>query len=230
MRTTLTGLTRYAALGALLLALGGCASTRIGSYVARDLDLGSYRTFAWGPADALSTGDPRLDNNELFDRHVREQVQRALTSRGIVPVSPPLSPDILVHYHASVSQEIDLRELDLPRDYCEEADCRPHVYDAGTLFVDLIDRRTDRLVWRGRADGAADVLAPAAPAAAGSVGDGSSAGVLPRLGRRQGATVRVPRDRPAPARLPERDREAQLRLLRLRQRVAGVRARGGRAH
>lgn len=153
MRTTLTGLTRYVALGGLLIALGGCASTRVGSFVARDLDLASYRTFAWGPAEALSIGDPRLDNNELFDRQVREQVQRALTSRGIVPVNPPFSPDILVHYHASVSQDIDLREVDLPRDYCEEADCRPYVYDAGTLFVDLVDGRTERLIWRGWASG-----------------------------------------------------------------------------
>jgi len=153
MGRTLTGLMRYAALGALLLAFGGCASTRIGSYVVRDLDLGSYRTFAWGPADALSTGDPRLDNNELFDREVRERVQRALTSRGIVPVRPPVRPDLLVHYHASVAQDIDLRQLDLPRDYCEEADCRPYVYDAGTLFVDLVDGQTERLVWRGWAQG-----------------------------------------------------------------------------
>jgi uncharacterized protein DUF4136 len=30
------------------------------------------------------------------------------------------------------------------------------VYDAGTLFVDLVDTRTNRLVWRGWAEGSVD--------------------------------------------------------------------------
>ena len=153
MRTPLARLARYAALALLTLAAGACASTYTGFYIARNLDFGSYRTFDWAPPDTAPTGDPRLDNNEVFDRHVREQVEQALTSRGFVRVAPPLRPDLLVHYHASVTQDIDLRDLDLPHDYCEEADCRPYVYDAGTLFVDLVDPRADRLVWRGWAEG-----------------------------------------------------------------------------
>ncbi len=31
-------------------------------------------------------------------------------------------------------------------------DCRPEVYDAGTLMVDFMDRRTNRLAWRGWAE------------------------------------------------------------------------------
>jgi len=156
MRTPLLRLARHAVLGLLLLTPGGCASTYVGSYVARDLDVGSYRTFAWAPPDTFSTGDPRLDNNELFDRHVRERVERALTSRGFLRVEPALRPDLLVHYHAGVTQEIDLQELGYPREYCEEADCRPYVYDAGTLVVDVVDRGANRLVWRGWAEGSVE--------------------------------------------------------------------------
>ena len=35
-------------------------------------------------------------------------------------------------------------------------DCRPYVYEKGTLFVDLVDPRTNQLVWRGWAEGSID--------------------------------------------------------------------------
>ena len=65
-------------------------------------------------------------------------------------------PDMLVHYHASVSQEIDVRELDNSKSYCADHDCRPFIYDKGTLFVDLVEPRTDKLIWRGWAEGSLD--------------------------------------------------------------------------
>lgn len=64
--------------------------------------------------------------------------------------------DLLVHYHASVSQEIDVRNLDTTSPYCSENDCRPFIYDKGTLFVDLAEGRGDKLIWRGWAEGSID--------------------------------------------------------------------------
>lgn len=31
-------------------------------------------------------------------------------------------------------------------------DCKPYVYDAGTLLLDFVDARTNKLVWRGWAE------------------------------------------------------------------------------
>jgi hypothetical protein len=80
------------------------------------------------------------------------RVERELASRGFEKTATE-APDVLVHYHASVRQKIDIRNLDAEYDACEEGDCEPYVYDAGTLFIDLVDRRTNRLVWRGWAAG-----------------------------------------------------------------------------
>jgi hypothetical protein len=52
-----------------------------------------------------------------------------------------------------VTQEIDIRTIDPNTGSCPEADCSPYVYDAGTLFFDLMDARTNQLVWRGWAEG-----------------------------------------------------------------------------
>jgi hypothetical protein len=139
-------------LGALAgaLALAGCAAMDVSSYVQRGTSLERMRTFDWGPAAERATGDPRLDNNEFFDRRVRERVEAELTARGFERSFD--APDVLVHYHASVTQEIDVRELD--REYQRDpSDRRPYVYDEGTLFLDLVEPGTGALVWRGWAEG-----------------------------------------------------------------------------
>ena len=129
----------------------GCATMRVNSYIDRGVDLRQYRTYSWGPADTSSTGDPRLDNNRFFDERVRARVDLELTQRGFDKASAQQA-DLLVHYHASVSQEIDVREID-DSAFCAEHDCAPFIYDKGTLFVDLVEPRTDKLIWRGWAEG-----------------------------------------------------------------------------
>jgi hypothetical protein len=134
--------------------LAACAPITVRSYSERAFDIGRYRTYAWGPADIHGTGDPRLDNNEFFEARVRQQVERQLTLRGFEKTSAP--PDLLVHYHASFSQKMDLADIDRQYPPCAAADCRPFVYDAGTLVVDLVDARANTLLWRGWAEGSMD--------------------------------------------------------------------------
>jgi hypothetical protein len=55
-----------------------------------------------------------------------------------------------------VSQEIDIRQLDHPSSPCADHDCRPFIYDKGTLFVDLVDPHTHKVIWRGWAEGSID--------------------------------------------------------------------------
>jgi hypothetical protein len=134
----------------LAVVLTGCASTEVRSYVSRGADLHSHRTYDWAPVEARSTGDPRLDNNPFFQQRVRAAVDDQLASRGFEKTA---SPHFLVHYHASVTQDIQIS----PNDHgvaCEE--CRPEVYDEGTLLIDIVDVRTGLLAWRGWAKGSID--------------------------------------------------------------------------
>src|SRR5687768_2856395 len=93
------------------MVLTGCASMNVSSYVERGIDIRRFHTYNWGPPDTFSTGDPRLDNNRFFDERVRTQVERRLASRGFEKTTSNI-PDLLVHYHVSVTQEIDVRNLD----------------------------------------------------------------------------------------------------------------------
>jgi hypothetical protein len=150
MNPTLNRRARWAVLAMAGLWAAGCATMNVNSYLERGADLRQYRTYDWGPVAHLSTGDPRLDNNRFFDERVRAQVEKELASRGFEKAA---QPDMLVHYHASISQEIDVREFDDSDSYCADHDCRPFIYDKGSLIVDLVEPRTDRLLWRGWAEG-----------------------------------------------------------------------------
>ena len=132
-------------------AIAGCAMT-VKSFVERGTDFGRYRTFQVGPPEALVTGDPRLDNNTVFQDHLQGAIERQLVARGLVHAEG--TPDLLVHFHASVTQEVNANDADYKLGYNpgSEDNPRPSVFDAGSLTIDVIDTRTNRLVWRGWAD------------------------------------------------------------------------------
>lgn len=129
----------------------GCAATMsVSSHVDRSLNFAQYRTFDWGPADALPTGDPRLDQDPFFKDHVQGAVERGLSARGLALVTTG-SPDLLVHYHANISERIDVNKADRAYGSCRAGNCPPESiwYEAGTLVVDVMDARSNTLVWRG---------------------------------------------------------------------------------
>lgn len=122
-----------------------------GADFSRGTDFSPYRTFAWGPSDALPTGDPRLDNNPFFQERVRAAVEAELTNRGYELVSE--SADLLVHYHASVRDRVDVFETDREYGYDPEGSTQVVQYEEGTLVVDMADAATKRVLWRGWAQG-----------------------------------------------------------------------------
>jgi len=134
------------------MAAAGCATTsmNVSSHVRPGIDAAQYRTYGWGPADALPTGDPRLDANPYFQDYVQGAVERQLAARGIQP-STTGAPDLLLHYHAAIDTRIDVGRSEREYERCQGADCPAWIvdYEAGTLVLDVVDARTNRLIWRG---------------------------------------------------------------------------------
>jgi hypothetical protein len=138
-----------ASIAAAAVLVSACATMRIGSYVERGTDFSKYHTYTWGPADALPIGDPRLDNNPIFRDYLQGAVERGLHQHNLLLVPDSATPDLLVHFHGSVRQIFDVAAAD--RDHGVEVDQEVTVidYDEGTLIIDIVDARTNRLVWRG---------------------------------------------------------------------------------
>jgi hypothetical protein len=132
------------------LAIAGCATMNVSSHVERGLDFAQYHTYNWGPADALPTGDPRLDKDPFFHDHMQGSVEKTLAARGLT-LSASGMPDLLLHYHANVTERIKVNRLEQPYGSCTSEECPGGVteYEAGTIVLDIIDARTNRLIWRG---------------------------------------------------------------------------------
>jgi len=151
------GVATVAALAVPLIGAAGCASLNIGSYLAGGVDLHQYRTYAWAPSSSRATGDPRLDRNRFVEERIREQIETGLNRHGFQPADS-VSPDLVVRYQLIVSQALDAGELRNAYGFCDEFERRPCVYDAGTLLIDLVDGRTDALLWRGWSEGRLDFV------------------------------------------------------------------------
>lgn len=147
MRTALAS--AAAALSAVI-SIGCAATLNVSAHLDRSVDFTAFRTYDWGPADALPTGDPRLDANPFFNDHVLGAVERELAKRGLELVSTD-TPQLLIHYHANISRRFSVNGGDLNHGYCAVGDCASDVteYEAGTLVLDIMDARTNRLLWRG---------------------------------------------------------------------------------
>jgi hypothetical protein len=134
---------------AALLALQGCATMNVSSHIERGVDFAQFRTWDFGPADALPTGDPRLDNNPFFKDYLEGAVGKALEVRHYARVTSG-TPDLLVHYHANISKTFDINGVDNRYGYCYD-NCEPRFieYEQGTIVLDVVDTYTNRVVWRG---------------------------------------------------------------------------------
>lgn len=53
-----------------------------------------------------------------------------------------------MHYHASVSQKVDVYDADREHGYYP-LDSRIVEFEQGTLVIDIVDARTSKVVWRG---------------------------------------------------------------------------------
>jgi hypothetical protein len=140
--------------------VSSCAPTiSVGSHVDRTRDFARYHTYDWGPADALPTGDPRLDRDPVFKDRVQGAVERQLAARGYA-LATAGGADLLIHYHANISRRIDVNRVDRTYGYCAAGDCPTAVveYEAGTLVLDFVDARSGLLVWRGWAQNSVEDL------------------------------------------------------------------------
>jgi Domain of unknown function (DUF4136) len=146
----MSSIRRLALLIVIVSSVTACVTIRVGSHMDRGVDFSQYRTYEWGPADALPTGDPRLEEDLFFLDHMQGAVEKALAGRGYRRVTFG-RPDVLVHYHAAVSRRIDVSRLDRePSErYDSASNARVVDYEAVTLVLDIVDARTERLVWRG---------------------------------------------------------------------------------
>jgi hypothetical protein len=145
------------ALGMVLAALG-CSQVSVQADYDPAADFSSLRTYAWYSAEQPKSGDIRVDN-PLLDTHIRSAVENALDAKGYIITGG--NPDFQLIYHAAVTKEIAVARTSTPvyppgyygwhyvaqPVWVEQA--VPYTYEKGSLILDIIDARNEKLMWRG---------------------------------------------------------------------------------
>jgi hypothetical protein len=126
----------------LTLAAFALAVPATASSVRRDVDptvdLKTWKSWAWKelPAKAPAT---------IAESRIRRELERALAAKGYERVEAPSEADFLVGLHAAVGRDLRIDEVG-PR---FRRDARVTAIPTGTLVVDLVERATGKLAWRG---------------------------------------------------------------------------------
>ena len=140
--------------GILLAALAaGCVSSNIGYDYDHSANFSGYHTYDWISGAQHATGDRRLDSS-LVDARIRTAIDAQLRAKGYV-ISTNGTPDFLVAYHAGIK---DLMKGASTQNYIGDrahgtfttiSDIQP--YNEGTLFIDIVDGKSNQLIWQASA-------------------------------------------------------------------------------
>ncbi len=137
---------RMAKIAAALLATAGllaCATVRTTVDFDPAADFSRYRTYRW-----IAAKEPI--ENEIVQKRLEAAIDRQLLAKGLTPGDPA---DLLVSIHARLTRETVFRTTGWG--YFrgpwrgDIVETHPEEIPIGTLVVDLVDGRSNTLVWRG---------------------------------------------------------------------------------
>jgi len=115
------------------------------------VDLSAYKTYSWlDVASIENKGVSPLYNKELNDKRIKEAVNKQMQLKRY-----QLNPDkaeLQLHYHIIIENKTT--EITEPigvqyRPYSNTYRTSTYQYREGTLIVDLMDTKTNILIWRG---------------------------------------------------------------------------------
>lgn len=144
---------------ALLLIIGGCSpQIRVYSDYDPQYNLGKYATFNWQQKTNIESGNNPLYYNELNDKRIKAAVQEELTSKGYVLTEE--KSDLVLHYHIIIDDQsiVTTDPHGYYSPYWMNMQTNIYQYREGTLIIDLMEPKTNNLVWRGWAVSAIDAV------------------------------------------------------------------------
>ena len=124
-------------------------------------DVKNFKTFDWGQKIDIEAYRNPLHYNELNDRRIKSAVFEELSSRGYV--LSELTPDLIIHYHIVIDDQSVVTTEPYGYFYGRywmRMQTHLHSYREGTLIIDLMDPKTNNLVWRGWATVGLDMITP----------------------------------------------------------------------
>ncbi len=116
----------------------------------REINLRQYKSYNWLPTKDIESKNQPLYYNELTDKRIKKAVDLQLVGKSILKDS--LTPSLRVHYHIIVDNRASIRPANYGYAYGQywmRNQMDSYSYREGTLIIDLMDAKTNNLVWRG---------------------------------------------------------------------------------
>lgn len=144
---------------AALAFLTACTQTADWDYD-KSANFANYKTFAWVENADLTKDTNNYQINALMEKRVRSAISSELNQKMGMSLTDSAQADVLVNYHASVDKELDVSSFNIGYGarwsswgLGYQNDISAREYEVGTLVIDIIDRESNQLVWRGAEDG-----------------------------------------------------------------------------
>ena len=140
-------MTRHAGLVfGLLLGSAVAVSAQVKVDFDKDADFTRYKTWSW------RRGTPAP--NPVADKRLREAIEARMAAGGLKRTEQ--GGDLEVVYHAAGENRIGVEKLGYKEpDFQTEAKRVTYVR-VGTVMLDMVDAKTQKVVWRGEAEGVAN--------------------------------------------------------------------------
>jgi hypothetical protein len=137
-------------LGALAVLEMGCGSSVKYSYdYDQMIEFRRYRRYNWMPPPSDPSKQNPVQVNSMTDRRIKQAVNVELLKRGMQIVDS--QPDLLVAYHLGAPG------MSNPNDFGYSyggGELAVAAAGGGAFILDMIDAKTNELIWRGIASGA----------------------------------------------------------------------------
>jgi hypothetical protein len=150
---------------AALVAAGAAAQkVKIDTHRDEQANFSALKTYSWLPSPPSpqivapdAKGDPTL-TQEVIGPHIIAAVDRELAARGLTKIEAG-EPDVRVVYYAALSMNMDTAQLGSYYQYTTGwgtlvgtfATTNTEVYERGSIIVDVVNRASNKAIWRGSA-------------------------------------------------------------------------------
>jgi len=132
-----------------LICFSNCSTMKVYSDFDRDLSVKNYSTFGWTNDEKLEAKNNPLYYNELNDKRIKNDIGEQLKKYGYQLDSG--SPQLKIHYHIVLEDRTAINPEPFGsygRDWVDR-NVNVREFREGTLIIDLMDAKTNNLVWRG---------------------------------------------------------------------------------
>lgn len=156
--------------------LGACSPYNYSAYQSRNSNLTKYRTYAWVPSEEAKVN--KVFDNSIAEENIVDAASQELNERGFSLDNR--EPDLLIKYTALVNDKT--RNYSNPVYYRSPSyyvprmayaggrrifyyqyvnpfpvyvgsEMRKETFEEGSVMIDVIDRKTSKVIWRGSAKG-----------------------------------------------------------------------------